>query len=579
MNLIPTEVAPALAELRRRGDCDLRPCKFVSNGFRPIPPQKVGVAHLSLNSRFLLGDPVGCGKTPQALVAYAFLKERHPSLRLLVVTDKSAIFQWENAVAKFLTSVTVEVIGFDDKRKPVSRAVRWKHWERDADILIVNWHGMALDIDVALPHIKDAVVVLDEIQRVREWKGKLLHPAARRLSLGARYVWGLSATPVYNRVEDIYGIMEVLYPGFFGAHSKFAATYLREILIKPKPRPGQPRARWFKKLIGYQNLTHLQNRLDPVYLKRVPEAFDSHLPEVVVQAKLLTMPDKQAVVYREAMSRFFRNEHLNALTSLVYAQIVSDAPEVLGFRDLGSSKLDELQRFFREDLDETQKVIIYSRYERVVTYIVAGLKAIGITSLRITGKESASEREAAKHAFNTDPSARVICINAAGGQAIDLQAAGIIVFFDLPWSIGEWQQVIGRSRRIGSFHPKLLSILLLNENTVDQATFALLTEKEIIAKKTMPKAIVSEKREEENYVHSFSSSLIKYVQDLGSRSCGVPPTLPPAEQSSEVLPADLRAEGVLLAEATETGDTIPHPLLSLRDGSRGAGQTLGRTST
>ncbi len=342
--------------------------------------------------------------------------------------------------------------------------------------------------------------------------------------------------------------------------------------------------------MGYRNIAHLTSRLDPVYLKRPPDAFDRHLPGVVMQIKRLTMSDKQAAAYHSAISQFFRGEQINKLTSLVYAQMVSDAPEALGLKDHGSSKLDELQRFFREDIDDTQKVVIYARYERVVTHIVAGLKAIGIRSLRITGKEGAAEREAAKTAFNSDPSVQAICINAAGGQAIDLQAAGILVFFDLPWSYGECQQVVGRTRRLGSHHPRILTLLLANEGTVDIHTLAILRDKEKTALTTMPKAAASVEVDDSILTSvsdvNVSASVIdlmknlSYIEILQITGSGDTFVAPSHSEISQDLPVGLVPENRNDVEALNLGATqqpsSPPAVASRR--SRGAVNSLGRTS-
>lgn len=471
----------ALFAMREKGDCQLRGCKHVSDGFISMPPHRVGIAHLTLRPRFLLGDPVGCGKTPQALVGYGFLKEKDPTLRLLVVTDKSALYQWKQAVDKFMLDVSASVVGYDEKKRTAGRNSRRAQWALDnSDVLITTWHGMALDIDILVAHLENYILVLDEVQRVRSHTGKLIHPAAAKLACKARYVWGLSATPVYNRPEDIYGIFEVIKPGFFGPFSQFSADYIKTVLIKPKC------GRWFKKVVGYRNLEHLAARIRPYYLKRPTGVFAAHMPPIVMKEVRLEMGDRQRLAYDQiVIAKIHEGKEISKLTSLCYAQMASDAPAVLGFSGAPSSKMEELKRFFTEDINE-EKVIIYARYERVVTYIVEQLKLAGLTAGRITGKESTAQREQTKELFNNG-TLNILCINSAGGQAIDLQAAGIVVFYDLPWSWGELQQVIGRARRIGSKHSKVLVILLANfhQNSIDSYTLDLLQAKEALANEVL----------------------------------------------------------------------------------------------
>jgi SNF2 family DNA or RNA helicase len=78
-----------------------------------------------------------------------------------------------------------------------------------------------------------------------------------------------------------------------------------------------------------------------------------------------------------------------------------------------------------------------------------------------------------------------ICINKAGGSSLDLQQASIEIFYDLPWSWGEWTQVLGRARRIGSPHEKVLVILLINSNTIDEYSLRVLRRKESLVDQTI----------------------------------------------------------------------------------------------
>jgi superfamily II DNA/RNA helicase len=96
--------------------------------------------------------------------------------------------------------------------------------------------------------------------------------------------------------------------------------------------------------------------------------------------------------------------------------------------------------------------------------------------------ERLAARDAAKADFNAGR-VHVIVLNAAGGESLDLQTASIVLFYDLPWSWTELQQVIGRARRIGSPHEKVLAVLLINPG-IDQHTKELLQDKESLVGET-----------------------------------------------------------------------------------------------
>jgi len=134
-----------------------------------------------------------------------------------------------------------------------------------------------------------------------------------------------------------------------------------------------------------------------------------------------------------------------------------------------SSKEQELIDLITEDLDG-EKVIVYTRFESHVGRLVKLLDAAGVKCVRITGAEKDQERKASQDAFQDLKSdTRVVFITAAGSEAINLQAASALVFFDSPWSWGEYVQVIGRMIRIGSPHKGVLVYHLVAERVAEYA--------------------------------------------------------------------------------------------------------------
>lgn len=79
--------------------------------------------------------------------------------------------------------------------------------------------------------------------------------------------------------------------------------------------------------------------------------------------------------------------------------------------------------------------------------------------VRITGKEHdpKKRRKSAEIFQKVDSGVNVILITNAGSESINLQSAEHFVFFDLPWSYGDYLQLIGRMIRIGSMHGSVLA--------------------------------------------------------------------------------------------------------------------------
>ncbi len=106
----------------------------------------------------------------------------------------------------------------------------------------------------------------------------------------------------------------------------------------------------------------------------------------------------------------------------------------------------------------------------------------GITNVRITGKESNEDiREENKRRFQEDDDVQACLITKAGAASLNLQAAPYLVCFDLPWSIGELTQVIGRIHRFKSKHNSVVVSFLMAHGSLDDFVFRVLMHKQSLA--------------------------------------------------------------------------------------------------
>ena len=93
--------------------------------------------------------------------------------------------------------------------------------------------------------------MLDEAQRIKNWRTKIasavkLHPS--------RYAFVLTGTPLENRLEDLYSLMQVVDPRVLGPLWRYMVDF----------HVTDERG----KVLGYRNLSELRRRLEPVMLRR-----------------------------------------------------------------------------------------------------------------------------------------------------------------------------------------------------------------------------------------------------------------------------------------------------------------------
>jgi SNF2 family DNA or RNA helicase len=505
-----TSVNAYLARIRAAGDADLRPCSLVTDALVPMPAQRVGIAHLFLRPRFLLADPTGSGKTPMSLAAYGYLKEKDPTLKLLVVTTKSAQFQWRDSVHQFLKGMRVAVAGHDARsRQRLSPGLRKEAWQKGygtyplGDMVITTYATMALDVEEILTSFDHYITVFDELHWVKSHKQDTLYPAALKVGNKARGVWGLSATPIKNgRLDELFSVMELVRPGTFGdasvdikqRYSRFRRQYYQMRLVTPrwKAKAGKPAPRPFYEIIGTQNLDHLTMVVDPFYLMRPKHLFRGHkgLPEVLVRREDIELDAKQAKVYREIWAQQWPGKHgqkMLKIAALTKAQQLLTAPELVGQPHVPNAKLKHLLSLLTTELQD-EKCIVYTKYAQAVPILSQALTEAGVSCVHITGDTSMPQRDVARSRFQTDPGLRVIVVTDAGGESLDLQAAGVVVCYDLPWSSGQLSQVIGRAHRIGATHASVLSLLLVATHSCDESILLTLTKKQQATEQTLTQA-------------------------------------------------------------------------------------------
>ena len=125
-----------------------------------------------------------------------------------------------------------------------------------------------------------------------------------------------------------------------------------------------------------------------------------------------------------------------------------------------------------------EKVIVYTRFRKLVDHCIPLLEKKKVKCVRVTGSENEDQRKQAQDTFQDLRSGtNVIWLTAAGGEAINLQSAKAIIFYDSPWSAGDYLQILGRMIRIGSPNDRCYAIHLVCDDTVDERVMDVLAKK------------------------------------------------------------------------------------------------------
>jgi superfamily II DNA or RNA helicase len=341
----------------------------------------------------------------------------------------------------------------------------------------------------------------------------------RFLSDRSARCYGLTATLLKNNLLEGFAIYNVIRPGVFTTKTKFMNDFC---VTQLQPIPG---GRKVLVPVGYKNLDGFRQRIDPFFLGRAKHEVSDELPKLITKVVSFEMNTAEEAKYREALEGILElgdgetkeYQESIAFTSLIYCQQIVDSLHLLKFEegheiDVGTfgdenivkvkdrgSKEQALADLLTEELDE-EKVIVYTRFEKLVGRLQAILKAEGIKSVRITGKEKADQRREAQERFQDHKSdVKVVIVTDAAKEAINLQAASAEVFYDSPWSWGDYVQLLGRPIRIGSIHDTVVAYHLVAERpwskcadrrTIDHAVLSLLDEKKHLVDKVLGESTV-----------------------------------------------------------------------------------------
>lgn len=508
--------------------------------------QVQGAFHLMLMKRLVLGDATGTGKTISTLAALSYLWEKEPDNKVIVVAPKSAIRQWAKEVKRFTNGVkTILATGSFDERKAAYQAfVRAPSGPNDPKVILImnyailvrDWNAESFQPTLpngkpdlkqpVLPGVLDKVTqdigtanlltIYDECTAFKNMRTKTWE-VARFLADRSHRCYGLSATLLKNNLMEGYCIYKAIKPDLFGTKTKF----MDEFCFYELKKVGKGRV---PIILGYKNLDRFREVIDPFYLGRQKHEVSDELPTLTTREITTTLSRVENVKYEEALNGLLElgdgtlkefEEH-KALVSLIYCQQVVNSLAMLRFKEgdevadsfvlddedthkVGSlsSKEQALLDLMTEELDG-EKVIIYTRFESLVGRLQEILKKVKVKSVRITGKEGDKARQKAQDLFQDMKSdTQVIFITSAGSEAINLQAAAAMVFFDAPWSWGDYVQCLGRMIRIGSPHPSVVAYHLLterpsvNENkTIDHHVLRLLRKKKGLIDKVLGEAAV-----------------------------------------------------------------------------------------
>lgn len=438
----------------------------------------------------LNGDGVGLGKTLESIGVIKWYVEHRGARKILIVCKKSIKSQWAGEIAKI-----AGWDGEDEEAMPIfvtgdTKAKRAKAYQGIRDVpygvLVTNYHNFLNDSE-EINKVNYDICVIDEAHCVKSREGKMNRLIAATCR-GKRTIL-LTGTPIMSRPDDIWGIVNLATPNFFGPYEEFKERYIvTEFGI------------FGEQIIGARDLDELQDKLSLFLIMRSAEDAAIDLPkqlpakhvscprdhvqikmQAIVEDRKKKQDDKkqqildscpvssggQRLVSAEKRAAI---EKLNDLGKMYIAtlQFIADDPAVFRFmnpeRGMNkqlrtmlpasydmSAKTEAIIDAVAELVDADEKVIIFCHFASAAKMLKYHFDKIpGANTVMYTGAESDDVREANINSFKNDPECRVIIGTEAMAEGLNLQVSRFVFHYEQADTYAQREQRNGRIRRIGS---------------------------------------------------------------------------------------------------------------------------------
>ena len=406
-----------------------------------LPYQTQGAIFTACRGRVVLADDMGLGKTVQALAATELLRRSRGIERVLVVAPASVKYQWKTEIEKFTDLPSQVIDGLLPHRQQLYRS--------PAFFNLTSYELVLKDVRY-MHELQPDLIILDEAQRIRNWTTA----TARTIKqLKSRYAFVLTGTPLENKLEELFSVVEFVDGRRLGPAFRFLDEH------RVEDENG--------KLLGYRGLDRIHDQLAPILLRRTRQEVLKELPARTDQVFQVPMTTQQAEPYWEQSEILSRLLHkwekqkwlseidLRRITCCIQnMRMLCNSTFLFDKQTHHSPKLAEFREIIRElALEEERKVVVFSEYERMTHLAGEELAKLGIGYVSLHGGVVARKRGELIEKFRRDPQCRVFLSTDAGGVGLNLQAASAVINFEPPWNPARLEQRIGRVHRLGQSRP------------------------------------------------------------------------------------------------------------------------------
>ncbi|MBK5910630.1 hypothetical protein CCR85_03870 [Rhodothalassium salexigens] len=453
----------------------------------------------------LLADDMGLGKTLQALafLAWARAVGRLPQ-PVLIVAPTGLLDNWRAEMDHhFVADAFGDVVSAYGPGLKALRSVSGRtlsdiktgtdqlavHRWAQAGIVLTTYETLR-DYHFSFAKTRFSVAIFDEVQKLKNPVSQLSR-AARALNIDFKLA--LTGTPVENSLQDLWSIMDLLWPGLLGSSKGFAADYPED----DPDRLGLLHDRLFE--------AGAEAGPGPLALRRMKADGLDGLPTRTAHRHEIDMPDDQAAEYSGEVAKVLATRDGGAKPGamLVVLQRLRNislhpCPPAQADTDLAvyaarSARFQAALTILDRIAGKGEKALVFLE-SREMQPLFADLvrHRYGLDRLpqRITGEVPGHKRRAIVDMFQARPPGFDVLILSpkAGGVGLTITAANHVIHLSRWWNPAVEDQSNDRVYRIGQRRPVHIHYPLavhpdpaLRDNSFDLRLDALLAHKRTLS--------------------------------------------------------------------------------------------------
>ncbi|WP_051505566.1 DEAD/DEAH box helicase [Mesorhizobium sp. WSM2561] len=417
----------------------------------------------------LLADDMGLGKTLQALAFLTWFRANRAAIAgsvrdiagpILIVAPTALLRNWRKEADTHLIGDALgdclEAFGSRLKSLKIPVGREWTpedaldaHALRSADWILTTYETLAT-YHRAFARIPYSIVIFDEMQKIKAPDTINTHSAK---TLNANFVIGLTGTPIENRIEDLWCIMDRVSPGYLGGLKAFSKTY------------GGEDADALKDL--KQRLDQWVGKRPPVMLRRMKADHLPGLPNRAFDHQPSEMPRPQAEAYEAVVraaqqQRGSKNDMLKTIHDM---RGISLHPNGGGDIDItdpaarrewieASARVTKTMEILRRIQANNEKALVFIEDRAVqATFAAVVAEEFNLPSIPsiINGSLDGDKRQAVVDRFQASkPGFGLLVLSPkAAGIGLTITAANHVIHLSRWWNPAVEDQCNDRAFRIG----------------------------------------------------------------------------------------------------------------------------------